>query len=130
MVAAVLALLASLSWGTSDFLAGLESRRSTAWTAALGGQTVASLALITLLLTVAPERPGLAALAAPAVGGAIGGVGVVLGYRALALVDMSVVSPIIAGAALVPVVWGTATGERPSALQVLGRSSWLWSEWS
>jgi len=35
MTAAVLALLASLSWGTSDFLAGLESRRSTAWTAAV-----------------------------------------------------------------------------------------------
>ena len=120
MVAAVLALLASLSWGTSDFLAGLEARRSTAWTAALGGQVVASLALIALLLAVAPERPALAALAAPAVGGAVGGLGVVLQYRALALVDMSVVSPIIAGAALVPVLWGTATGERPSALQVLG----------
>ena len=120
MVAAVLALLASLSWGTSDFLAGLEARRSTAWTAALGGQVVASLALIALLLAVAPERPALAALAAPAVGGAVGGLGVVLAYRALALVDMSVVSPIIAGAALVPVLWGTATGERPSALQVLG----------
>ena len=38
MTAAVLALLASFSWGTSDFLAGLESRRSTAWTAALAGQ--------------------------------------------------------------------------------------------
>jgi drug/metabolite transporter (DMT)-like permease len=125
MVAAALALLASLSWGTSDFFAGLESRRSTAWTAALGGQVIASVALIVLLLAVAPERPGAAALAAPAVGGAIGGFGVVLGYRALALVDMSVVSPIIAGAALVPVLWGTATGERPSALQVLGIASAL-----
>ena len=113
MVAAVLALLASLSWGTSDFLAGLEARRSTAWTAALGGQVVAALALIALLLGAAPGRPAPAALAAPAVGGAIGGLGVVLAYRALALVDMSVVSPIIAGAALVPVLWGTATGERP-----------------
>jgi drug/metabolite transporter (DMT)-like permease len=120
MVAAVLALLASLSWGTSDFLAGLQSRRSTAWTAALSGQVIASLALIALLIAVAPERPGPAALAAPAVGGAVGGLGVVLAYRALALVDMSVVSPIIAGAALVPVLWGTASGERPGALQVLG----------
>jgi drug/metabolite transporter (DMT)-like permease len=120
MTAAVLALLASLSWGTSDFLAGLESRRSTAWTAALGGQVVASLALLGLLALTAPPQPGLAALAAPAVGGAIGGLGVVLQYRALSLVDMSVVSPIIAGAALVPVLWGTAAGERPSLLQVAG----------
>ena len=120
MLAAALALLASLSWGTSDFLAGLQARRSTAWTAALGGQVVASLALIALLVVVAPARPTLGAMAAPLVGGAVGGIGVVLQYRALALVDMSVVSPIIAGAALVPVLWGAAIGERPSALQIVG----------
>jgi drug/metabolite transporter (DMT)-like permease len=120
MLAAALALLASLSWGTSDFLAGLQARRSTAWTAALGGQVVASLALIALLVVVAPARPTLGAMAAPLVGGAVGGIGVLLQYRALALVDMSVVSPIIAGAALVPVLWGAAIGERPSALQIVG----------
>lgn len=120
MTAAVLALLASLSWGTSDFLAGLESRRSSAWTAALGGQAVASVTLLALLILTAPPRPPLAALAAPAAGGVIGAFGVVLGYKALALADMSVVSPIIAGAALVPVTWGIAAGERPSAVQVLG----------
>ena len=120
MTAAVLALLASFSWGTSDFLAGLESRRSTAWTAALGGQLVASLSLIALLVATAPDRPG-CRLAAPLVGGAIGGLGVLLQYRALALVDMSVVSPIIAGAALVPVLWGIGAGERPSP--AAGRSA-------
>ena len=120
MLAALLALLASLSWGTSDFLAGLESRRSTAWTAALAGQLVASATLLVLLAAAAPALPSPAALAAPALGGAIGGVGVVLQYRALVLVDMSLVSPIIAGAALVPVLWGVASGERPSALQVAG----------
>ena len=120
MPAAILALLASFSWGTSDFLAGLESRRSTAWTAALGGQAIAALSLIALIVVVGPARPALGALAAPAIGGAAGGLGVVLQYRALAVVDMSLVSPIIAGAALVPVLWGTANGERPSTLQGLG----------
>jgi drug/metabolite transporter (DMT)-like permease len=120
MVAAVLALLASLSWGTSDFLAGVESRRSTAWTAALAGQLVAALTLIALLVLTAPDRPALAALAAPVLGGAIGGIGVVLGYKALALADMSVVSPIIAAAALVPVTWAIASGERPGMVQMLG----------
>lgn len=120
MTAALLALLASISWGTSDFLAGLESRRSTAWTAALAGQVVASLSLLSLLVVTAPDRPSPAALAAPAVGGVIGSMGVVLQYRALALVDMSVVSPIIAGAALIPVLWGTVSGERPGTLQLAG----------
>ncbi|HTX70260.1 MAG TPA: DMT family transporter [Thermoleophilia bacterium] len=120
MLSAVLALLASFSWGTSDFLAGLESRRSSAWTAALAGQVVASLSLICLLAATAPARPALSALTAPGLGGAIGAAGVVLGYKALALADMSVVSPIIAGAALVPVTWGIVTGERPDVAQVLG----------
>ncbi len=120
MTAALLALLASFSWGTSDFLAGLESRRSTAWTVALGGQVVAALSLVVLLVALTPDRPTPGALVAPAVGGLVGGVGVVLGYRAFALADLSLVSPIIAGAALVPVLWGVATGERPGAVQVLG----------
>lgn len=120
MLAVVLALTASLSWGTADFIAGLQSRRSTAWTAALGGQLVASLTLLGLLLALSPPRPSAGALAPPLVGGAIGGVGVVLQYRALALADMSVVSPIFAAAALVPVLWGIAAGERPGMLQLLG----------
>ncbi|NLE21652.1 MAG: DMT family transporter [Actinobacteria bacterium] len=120
MTAALLALLASFSWGTSDFLAGLESRRSTAWTAALAGQAVASATLLVLLAVISPARPGLSAVVAPAVGGVVGAFGVLLGYKALALADMSVVSPIIAGAALVPVTWGIASGERPGSLQVLG----------
>lgn len=120
MLAAALALLASFSWGTADFLAGVESRRSTAWTAALAGQLVASLSLIAALLVVAPAHPSLGVLAAPLVGGAVGGAGVILQYRALALVDMSVVSPIVAGAALIPVLWGAAIGERPSPLQGAG----------
>src|SRR5512147_222665 len=102
MLAAVLALLASLSWGTSDFLAGLESRRSGAWTAALAGQAVAAVSLLCLLAATSPARPAWTDLAAPAVGGAVGAAGVVLGYKAFALTDLSIVSPIIAGAALVP----------------------------
>jgi drug/metabolite transporter (DMT)-like permease len=120
VIAAALALLASFSWGTSDFLAGLESRRSTAWTVALAGQIVAAATLLVLLISTGSAMPALPALAAPALGGAIGGLGVVLQYRALALVDMSLVSPIIAGAALVPVLWGLAAGERPGLVQAAG----------
>jgi drug/metabolite transporter (DMT)-like permease len=120
VLAAVLALLASFSWGTADFLAGVESRRSTAWTAALAGQAVACLSLIVLLAVVAPARPSLAAIVPAAAGGAVGAAGVLLQYRAFTLVDLSVVSPIIAGAALVPVLWGVAAGERPTLVQLLG----------
>ena len=120
MPAAVLALLASLSWGTSDYLAGLEARRSTAWTVALGGQVAASLSLLGLLAVLAPVPPSPGALLAPLAGGTIGGAGVLLYYRALSLTSMTVVSPIVASAALVPVLWGIIGGERPGPVRVIG----------
>lgn len=120
MAASLLALLASLSWGTADFWAGLESRKTTVWTAALIGQGVAALVLVVLLTMVAPQTPPAAALVPAVIGGVAGGAGALLQYRALALLDMSVASPIVAGAALVPVLWGLARGEQPGPLQIAG----------
>jgi len=120
VLAATLALLASLSWGTADFLAGVESRRTTAWATALASQAVASLTLLVLLAVVAPARPSAALLAPAIAGGVVGAAGVLLQYRAFTVLDLSVVSPIIAGAALVPVLWGVAIGERPSPWQLIG----------
>ncbi|HEX5641171.1 MAG TPA: DMT family transporter [Thermoleophilia bacterium] len=120
MLASLLALVASLSWGTADFWAGLESRRTTVWTAALIGQGVAAVALVLMLLVLAPDTPSAAALVPAVLGGVAGGVGALLQYRALTVLDMSVASPIVAGAALVPVLWGLARGEQPGALQIAG----------
>jgi drug/metabolite transporter (DMT)-like permease len=120
VLASLLALLASLSWGTADFWAGLESRKTTVWTAALIGQGVAALVLVALLVVVGPETPPAAALVPAVIGGLASGAGALLQYRALALLDMSVASPIVAGAALVPVLWGLARGEQPGALQIAG----------
>jgi drug/metabolite transporter (DMT)-like permease len=116
----LLALLASLCWGTSDFLAGLEARRSTAWGVALIGQAVAAVGAVGLLALVAPVAPSPRVLAALILGGLSSAVGVYAGYRALAVAKMSVVAPIYAGAAVVPVLWGLAAGEQPGALQLAG----------
>jgi drug/metabolite transporter (DMT)-like permease len=56
-----------------------------------------------------------------AAGGIAGGVGVMLFYRALATGVMSVVAPVAAvTGAVVPVVTGLLSGERPGALALLG----------
>lgn len=120
MLASLLALLASLSWGTADFWAGLESRKTNVWTAALVGQGVAALVLVAALVIDGPATPPAAALIPAVLGGVAGGVGALLQYRALALLDMSIASPIVAGAVLVPLAWGLARGEQPSLLQVAG----------
>jgi len=60
-------------------------------------------------------------LAIGAASGVCGGIGVFLLFRGLATGRMSVVAPITAvGAAVLPVGWGLATGERPSVVVLLG----------
>jgi uncharacterized membrane protein len=120
VLASLLALLASFTWGTSDFLAGVETRRSSAWGVAVVGQMVAAAGSLVLAAALAPASPGAGTLAVLVLGGASSAVGVIAGYRALAVTKMSVVAPILAGAAVVPVLWGIAGGERPGALQAVG----------
>jgi drug/metabolite transporter (DMT)-like permease len=116
----LLALAASLSWGLGDFLAGLRARRLPVLTVLVVSQA-AGVTTIALVVAVRGEGPpseehlGYAVLA-----GAAGAVGLAALYRGLAVGSMSVVAPISATAAIVPVVFGVLTGERPSPAQGLG----------
>lgn len=57
MLAAFLALAASLLWGSSDFLADRESRRTAVWALALVSQITALVAALAVLAVVAPAAP-------------------------------------------------------------------------
>jgi drug/metabolite transporter (DMT)-like permease len=112
------ALLASLLWGTADFLAGRASRRHPAVFVAFAGQVAG---LIALGIVLAARGLDADALAPGAAAGVFGVVGVLTFYRALALGTMSIVAPIVATCAIVPVVAGVALeGERPGTLQWIG----------
>lgn len=58
-------------------------------------------------------------------GGVGGGIGLAAFYRALSLGTMSIVSPIAACGAVVPVVIALATGERPAPLALAGAAAAL-----
>ena len=120
MLAVALALAASVSWGSADFLGGLTTRRATLWAVVVGSQAV-GLAGAALVVVLA-GRPwiGFAGLWPALLGGLAGSVAVVTFYRALAIGTMSVVAPISATSALIPFVWGLAGGERPTGLQLAG----------
>jgi drug/metabolite transporter (DMT)-like permease len=75
---------------------------------------------VVLLAVRRPSPPTAGIVAVLVLGGVAATVAVLSQYRALTLTKMSVVSPIIAGAAVVPVLWGIAGGERPAALQLAG----------
>ena len=116
----VLALGAAVAYGLSDFIGGLASRRTTPWPVALlagvGGLVGAS-----ALALAVPGDPTSADLLWGALSGLGSGAGSVFLYRGLATGRMGVVAPVSAvGAAVVPVVVGVATGERPSLLVTIG----------
>jgi drug/metabolite transporter (DMT)-like permease len=76
--------------------------------------------LILLALVLLVRGADAAAIPAGAVAGALGVIGVLSLYQALALGPMSVVAPICATGTIVPMIYGVVEGDRPDALQWLG----------
>jgi drug/metabolite transporter (DMT)-like permease len=115
----VLALGASLAWGFADFFGPLVSRtlgslRVLFW-AQVGG-------LLAIVIAVAIRGQGPAGWAVLfAILASLGGMlGLFAYYRGMQEGAMSVVAPIAGISAIVPVIFGIATGDSPSATQVAG----------
>jgi drug/metabolite transporter (DMT)-like permease len=114
----VFGLASSLVWGTADFLGGVYTRRLTLASVTVGSQIAGLLALLVAVALMGglDERPVAIGLAS----GACGAIGLSAFYRALATGTISIVSPVSACGALVPVGLALATGERPGALALAG----------
>jgi len=120
VAAVVLALLASLGWGLSDFLGGLRSRRLPL-RAVVAGMLCGGLLLAALVTLVrGTSYPGNAILLPGVIAGCGSVVAISSLYKALAIGKMSIVAPISAAYPIVPVVYGLMAGERPSTLQLAG----------
>ncbi|MCW2792678.1 MAG: protein of unknown function transrane [Nocardioides sp.] len=119
-MAILLALLAAASYGLSDFVGGVSSKRTSPWAVALTAQ-LAGAALVLLLTVFVDGSPTRADLLWSVVAGLGNGFGTAFLYRGLASGRMGVVAPVSGvGAALVPVAVGVLTGERPEVLVWLG----------
>lgn len=120
MTAILLALLAALAYGLSDFVGGLVSRRTSAWSVAVvGAGTAAVLTGLVALFWPGDPTPGDFGWAVLAGAGSGAGAGFL--YRGFAAGRMGVVAPLSAvGAAVVPLLVGVAGGERPSLLAWIG----------
>jgi drug/metabolite transporter (DMT)-like permease len=115
---AAAALLASVAWGVADFLGGLKSRTVSVLVVLLLAQISGVLA-IGLVVALAGNAPPASVLWA-ALAGLFGTLGLASFYRGMAVGAISVVAPIAAVGAIVPVVFGIATGEDVSRLQGIG----------
>jgi drug/metabolite transporter (DMT)-like permease len=113
-VLSLLALGSSACWGTSDFFAGLFSRRRSP--VAVVGWTQ-SLAFVVISAVVLTQLGNVSWTGWPlwAIGAGISGVGGLLCfYTALSTGTMGVVAPIAALGVAIPVLLGVATGDDPS----------------
>lgn len=120
MLAAWLALAAAACYGLSDFAGGLLSKTRPVWMVATASQLTAAVATTAVALIV-PGHPGVADFAWGACDGIAGAIGVSALYRGLSQGRMAVVAPVSGvGAAIVPVLVGLATGDRPALLAWVG----------
>src|SRR6476469_10320876 len=113
-----LALAASLCWGFGDFISGSKSRLLPVLVVLVCSQLV-GLVWIGGVAAIAQEPvPDSREIVLAAVSALAGTAGLACFFRAIAIGKMSLVVPIAATAAGVPVVVGIASGDRPSPLQL------------
>lgn len=120
MLAIALALGAAVSWGVADYLGGIQARRHPVLTILLIGQSVGLVGVVIVVASTAGAPPGPEALITAAVAGLVATAGLALFYRALSVGLISIVTPIAATGAVVPVLAGVIQGEQLSALQLIG----------
>lgn len=117
--ALLLALGASLAWGVGDFVGPWRGKtlgvlRVMLW-AQLGGVTM--LAVANAVRGEGPHDWGVLWAIPAALSGTLG---LFAFYRGMATGTMSVVAPIAGASAIVPVLFGIATGDRPHTIQLAG----------
>jgi drug/metabolite transporter (DMT)-like permease len=115
----LLALGASLAWGVGDFFGPLVSRTLGSLRVLFWAQIGGVLA-IALAVAVRGEGPAGWAVLFAIVASLGGMLGLFAYYRGMQAGAMSVVAPIAGVSAIVPVIFGIATGDKPSAAQIGG----------
>ena len=120
-MAALLALLSSLSWGTSDFMGGLAARRVGSVRVLAVSYPSGAVLITFLALVIIPGQWSWSTVTIGLVAGVVGALAIGLLYAALSRGQMGIVSPITAVlSGAVPVVVGVVLGESLSALALAG----------
>jgi uncharacterized membrane protein len=119
MFAAALALAAAVSWGICDFLGGLKSRTLRPIAVLIVAQPIGG-ALLGIWVALRGEAPPGSEVFWASLAAIFGTTGLIAFYRGMAAGALSIVAPIAGAGAAIPVFWGLAHGDNPSAYQELG----------
>jgi drug/metabolite transporter (DMT)-like permease len=119
LTALALALGASLAWGVADFVGPLWARtwgtlRVMFWAQAAG------LAAISIAVAARGEAPDRWAVLLAVPAAISGSLGLYAYYHGMTVGAISVVAPIAGASAVVPVIFGIASGDSPSTAQLAG----------
>jgi drug/metabolite transporter (DMT)-like permease len=117
--AAALALAAAVSWGIGDFLGGVKSRTLRPIAVLIVAQPIGG-ALLGIWVAIRGEAPPGTGVFWASLAAIFGTIGLIAFYRGMAAGALSIVAPIAGAGAAIPVVWGLARGDNPSAYQELG----------
>jgi uncharacterized membrane protein len=123
VLAVFLALGSAVAWGVADFLGGMNTRRY-ALLGVIAVSQVAGFVVVGAVVVATTTGPPEARYVLFAVlAGLAGAVGITALYRGLAVGAMSIVAPITATGAMIPVGVGISAGERARAASRRRRSA-------
>jgi drug/metabolite transporter (DMT)-like permease len=114
------ALGACLSFGISDFVAGVTTRTIANLSVLVVSQVVGLVVIAAIVVAAGDGMPPADFVPYALGAGAVGAIGVGAFWRGLAVGTISIVTPIAAAAALIPTGVALASGERPGAIQLAG----------
>ncbi|WP_217920754.1 DMT family transporter [Miltoncostaea oceani] len=120
MLALALGLVSSVSWGIADFLGGVASRRAAALTVVALSQGVGLLLALVVVAATRTGPPPAEDMLLGVAAGISGVIGLVAFYRGMAVGSISIIAPISALGALVPLAVDLVAGRTPGTLALVG----------
>ncbi|MEO6204721.1 MAG: DMT family transporter [Mycobacteriales bacterium] len=120
MTAVLLALLTAACYGVANYVGPLLARTNPLAGVLVVGQVVGVLGALVLFAVDGFGHPGRSGILLGVAAGLFNGVAIAAFFRAASVGSISIVAPIGSTGAIVPVVVGIATGDRPSMLQLVG----------
>ncbi|HMU93829.1 MAG TPA: GRP family sugar transporter [Anaerolineales bacterium] len=130
MLSIFLGLLAALGWGAGDFTGGIASRKTGAYRTVFYGELIGVFALFLVIAIISEPIPDLRSWLFAMLAGALGTLGLILLYHAMAIGVMSIAAPVSALlAAALPVVVGIFREGLPAWTTFIGFGFALFAVW-
>ena len=121
MLSILLGLTSAITWGAGDFTGGLAARKTGAFRAVFYSEAVGLVLLFAAVFASPQPMPDVKSILLSIAAGALGTVGLLLLYSAMAQGKMSIAGPVSALlAAALPVIVGMITDGFPGYLTLLG----------